>query len=74
MKHAGPREQHGCLVDALRECQATDSKFAFTSKDAQFLGEEIDWVIIGQGVSTVDEYLTVERTGRRYCQELWMTP
>jgi len=64
MSPATPREQHALLADALRECQATDSQFAFTPEDAQFLGEEIDWVIIGQGVATVDEYLTIERTGR----------
>ena len=64
MSFAKSRQQHAFLVDALKECQATDSKFAFASEDAQFLGEEIDWVIIGQGISNVDEYLTIERTGR----------
>lgn len=52
------------LEASIAECRKTDASFAFTDVDRDFLYEEIDWVIYGQGVRTIDDYSAADRTGR----------
>lgn len=52
------------LTAALHECKKTDAKFGFSPSDARFILSEIDWVIIGQDIRSVDEYIEADRTGR----------
>jgi addiction module RelE/StbE family toxin len=49
---------------AIAECCEQIPKFSFTSADAHFISEEIDWVLIGQGIRNVMEYQEFDRTGR----------
>jgi mRNA-degrading endonuclease RelE of RelBE toxin-antitoxin system len=49
---------------ALAECKKSDPNFSFSLTDAEFLMEEIDWVIVGQGLTTAEEFLAAERAGR----------
>lgn len=51
-------------VQTINECKRTDSRFSFEGTDAAFLVEEIDWVIVGQDVKSVEEYLKASRSGR----------
>jgi len=39
-------------------------EFSFAEQDAAYIKDEIDWVILGQDLKTLEEYLAVERTGR----------
>lgn len=52
------------LVSALKECIEINPKFGFSNADINFLIREIDWVVVGQGLSSSEEYLQAERTGR----------
>jgi len=52
------------LEAAIAECRRTDTNFAFAAVDRDFLFEEIDWVVYGQGMRTVEEYLAADRPGR----------
>ncbi|NLY31556.1 MAG: AAA family ATPase [Firmicutes bacterium] len=49
---------------ALDECSTQIPKFSFTPDDCHFLAEEIDWVIIGQGINSLKEYQEFDRAGR----------
>ena len=49
---------------AIAECNKQIPKFSFTLDDAHFLAEEIDWVLIGQGICSLGEYQEYDRTGR----------
>jgi superfamily I DNA/RNA helicase/mRNA-degrading endonuclease RelE of RelBE toxin-antitoxin system len=49
---------------AISACDEADSKFNFTEDDAEFLEDEIEWVIVGQGLSKVEDYLEADRSGR----------
>ncbi len=52
------------MLAALAECKESEHNFGFSYADAKFLKEEIEWVIIGQGLNTSDDYLAADRTGR----------
>jgi superfamily I DNA/RNA helicase/mRNA-degrading endonuclease RelE of RelBE toxin-antitoxin system len=52
------------LLEALLECEKADDKFSFSPNDAEFLNEEIEWVIDGQGLTKLEEYIKTDRTGR----------
>ncbi|RLB65921.1 MAG: hypothetical protein DRI90_00750 [Deltaproteobacteria bacterium] len=53
-----------CLEGALRSCILNDRAFPFSMKDEGFLLDEIDWVILGRGITERAEYLKVRRPGR----------
>jgi superfamily I DNA/RNA helicase len=52
------------MRDALARCKKANPKFSFSGDDADFLSSEVDWVIIGQGLKSSDEYLKYDRQGR----------
>lgn len=52
------------VLAGIEECRQGDSKFSFTAEDEGFLSEEIDWVLVGQGLESADEYAGFDRTGR----------
>lgn len=60
----GPLMSKQLLAAAITECRKTDANFAFDTADSDFLFEEVDWVVYGQGMASVDEYLQAERPGR----------
>ena len=43
---------------------AADSKFGFSKEDRKFIAREIEWVISGQGLSSLEAYLTLDRIGQ----------
>ena len=59
------RNPRAYVLAALNTCVAADATFAFTEADTEFLLEEIDWVLIGQGLTSADDYLVADRGGRR---------
>lgn len=58
------RESEPLAAHALHECHARHPGFSFSLSDIDFLLQEINWVLVGQGINTVDEYLQADRTGR----------
>lgn len=52
------------VAGALATCCMGDSRFSFTAEDLDFLTEEIDWVLVGQGIRNLKEYQGYDRTGR----------
>jgi len=52
------------IKDALRTLGASNKTFAFGSTDIDFLEDEIEWVIFGQGIKNLEGYLTADRSGR----------
>ncbi len=54
--------------DLLSSCVAKFSKSAtgvgFQDDDLEFIHKEIDWVIFGQGLRTIEEYEAADRRGR----------
>lgn len=52
------------LGNAIARSAGGGSGAGFNSSDAEFIEEEIDWVIHGYGLRSVDEYASVERRGR----------
>jgi len=56
--------QRGTVSEILRELGLTTKSFSFSATDAEFVLEEIEGVIYGRGVQTLDEYLGVPRAGR----------
>jgi superfamily I DNA/RNA helicase len=52
------------MIDAIEKYRDKIKQFSFTNSDRRFLVEEIDWVIIGQDLKNVDDYLYVDRAGR----------
>lgn len=52
------------ILAAIEECQKAESRFSFTAEDEGFLREEIDWVLVGQGLESAEEYASFDRTGR----------
>jgi len=59
-----PESTRAIILEALAECKKNNSQFTYNNRDATFLEDEIDWVIIGQGLGSVDEYLQADRGGR----------
>ncbi|HQE02723.1 MAG: 3'-5' exonuclease [Bacillota bacterium] len=63
---------------AIAVCEKQIPGFSFSQTDAYFLAEEIDWVVVGQGLGSVEEYLEFDRTGRgrslgrQQRRHLWM--
>lgn len=49
---------------AVTQCAGQAPGFSFTVEDVDFLAEEIDWVLVGQGLNSLEEYQTLDRTGR----------
>jgi mRNA-degrading endonuclease RelE of RelBE toxin-antitoxin system len=58
------RETAALLTKALRACSEADAKFGFTGEDADFLLDEIDWVLLGQDIQSLQSYLDADRAGR----------
>lgn len=52
------------LAAALSRCTAVDRDYGFSIADADFLIDEIEWVIIGEGLESLDEYQNADRSGR----------
>lgn len=52
------------MLAALTECRKADSKLGFTAEDAKFLEDEVDWVLVGQSLDSIDDYLKASRAGR----------
>ena len=52
------------LKIAIKNCILTDRKFPFSMKDAGFLMDEIEWIILGRGIVERDVYLGTDRPGR----------
>ncbi|MCP4965993.1 MAG: AAA family ATPase [bacterium] len=49
---------------ALEKLRSRDASFPFDRRDVPFLLEEVDWVIAGRGIDSLDGYLEEDRTGR----------
>lgn len=65
--------------NALNQCSSQTPAFSFRDTDIIYLLDEIDWVILGQGIDTVDDYLNnADRSGRgrplgkRQRQHVWI--
>lgn len=52
------------IRQTVAECIRTNPRFSFTEEDVDFLAEELDWVLIGQGIDSLEEYQGLDRTGR----------
>jgi mRNA-degrading endonuclease RelE of RelBE toxin-antitoxin system len=52
------------VMTALVALNAVQADFPFNREDAEFLKEEIEWVILGQAVEKADDYLQADRGGR----------
>ena len=50
--------------NALRDCKKANKNFLFSDLDLNFLEEEISWVILGDNVGSLEDYLSVDRPGR----------
>ena len=65
------------ITDAINACRKEKKRFSFFNSDRKFLFEEIDWVIIGQGIEQEADYLELDRSGRGRAlgnnqrQDLW---
>ncbi len=65
LKVCSDADTQGELIDeAVEGCMDKIKSFSFSQGDKKFLLEEIDWVIIGQGLSCVEQYLALDRAGR----------
>lgn len=49
---------------ALRQLMDVQPDFPFTLDDAEFIEEELEWVILGQAIESADDYLKADRAGR----------
>ena len=49
----------------LRDLQGRIEEFSWTEDDSKFLFDEMDLVIVGREISSLDEYLGIRRIGRR---------
>jgi superfamily I DNA/RNA helicase/mRNA-degrading endonuclease RelE of RelBE toxin-antitoxin system len=58
-------EAQDLLNQVLRAFRKKNTKTFLSSTDTRFLLDEINWIIIGNGVETVEEYVQTDRTGRR---------
>ena len=61
----------------LRDLQGRIEGFSWTEDDSKFLFDEMDLVIVGRGIRSLDEYLGIRRVGRgrqigrRQRQHVW---
>lgn len=60
-----PRVESAALTSAWKEVVAPGSPLAEAGVSRAYVAEEVRAVIKGRGLRSVDEYLAVERTGRR---------
>jgi addiction module RelE/StbE family toxin len=52
--------------EALQQCNREHKSFSFQKKDLRYLLDEFEWVIVGQDLESVEEYVDrADRTGRR---------
>lgn len=58
------RESRARATEALAACLLDTRGFSFTRSDIEFLMDEIDWVLVGQDLDNVDQYVAAERSGR----------
>lgn len=49
---------------AMNACQKQIQGFGFSGRDTDFLLDEIEWVIVGDGLQSLDQYLKIDRQGR----------
>lgn len=47
-----------------RILSASHADVSFKKNDAQFIADEIEWVIYGNGINSLDSYVQLDRTGR----------
>lgn len=52
------------LKAAVKHCITQDRSFPYSVKDEGFLMEEVEWVILGRGITERDSYLQADRSGR----------
>ena len=52
------------MTNIIAKSTQSQTSFSFSKKDVDFLIEEIEWVILGQGLNTVEDYLKADRSGR----------
>lgn len=57
-------ECYDVICEAIDKCSAKIKNFSFSNSDRSFLLEEIDWMIIGQDLDNVKQYLDLDRSGR----------
>ncbi|MEI6739544.1 MAG: 3'-5' exonuclease [Gemmatimonadaceae bacterium] len=57
-------ELNSYLLAALSHHRERAADFPFTPDDLDFIDEEIEWVVLGQAVSSENEYFQADRTGR----------
>lgn len=60
-----PPDINAAFASACRRVLTSGSPLVAAELTRRYLKEEIDKVIVGRGVRTLDEYLGMERTGRR---------
>ena len=71
------KEREELVCEAVDQCKMEVRNYSFSHDDKKFLLEEIDWIIIGQDLENVDQYLELGRSGRgralghRQRQHLW---
>ena len=52
------------IIKAIGACRHEDKDFSFTLDDTRFLLDEIDWVILGENLTTEKQYRQADRSGR----------
>ena len=52
------------IIKAIGACRHLDKDFPFTLDDTRFLLDEIDWVILGENLTTEKQYRQADRSGR----------
>ena len=57
-------ERNEVIYEAVDRCSSKNRNFSFNHDDSSFLVEEIDWVVIGQGLEDMQQYLKLDRSGR----------
>lgn len=66
LKDAGDGEVRGIATEALRKTTSKLGSFPFGERDIPYLLDEVEWVIAGQDLGSVDDYVNkADRTGRR---------
>jgi superfamily I DNA/RNA helicase/mRNA-degrading endonuclease RelE of RelBE toxin-antitoxin system len=66
------------ILKALSQCYKKNPKLSFSIEDSEFIEQEIEWVIVGQDLNSLDNYLQAKRTGRgralgqQQRRQIWM--
>ena len=66
------------VIKAIGAGRHEEKDFSFTLDDTRFLLDEIDWVILGENLTTEEQYLQADRTGRgrrlgkTQCHYVWL--